>query len=389
MDCRCSLGSLPAHWGPANGYLASIRGPFRWKGNQHEACGSTYAADAFRDRQTASRGHRARIRGRRRDRALALTGCSAGHGTADSMSLAGATRSSSSGLNVAMAGSFQIVKLNNAHDETFNQLLGINNEGDIAGYFGSGATGHANRGYVLLPPFSQRSYLNVNVPRAKQTQVTGLNDLGVVVGFFSTQNTASMTDNNFGFYEQNGRFHEVNFPIGDAAKPPVDQLLGVNNHDVAVGFFTNSAGVSRGYEYNIRTRTFSRVEIPGRGLGPSLTAAAINNQGDVAGFYNKTASQVDAFLKTHTGKFMTLAYPGATMTQAFGVNDSDEVVGAYTTGTGNAAVTHGFTWRAGKFTSVNVSGAGSTAINGVNNEGDLVGFFTDAKGNTDGLLALP
>jgi probable HAF family extracellular repeat protein len=204
------------------------------------------------------------------------------------------------------------------------------------------------------------------------------------------QNTASMTDNNFGFYEQHGRFHDVNFPTGDAASPPVDQLLGVNNREIAVGFFTNSAGVSRGYEYNIRTHRFSRVEIPRvRGLGPSLTATAINNLGDVAGFYNKTSMQVDAFLKLHSGRFITLAYPGAAMTQAFGVNDSDEVVGTYTTGTGTAAVTHGFTWKDGKYASVNVSGASSTAINGVNDEGDLVGFFTDAKGNTDGLLALP
>ena len=35
------------------------------------------------------------------------------------------------------------------------------------------------------------------------------------------------------------------------------------------------------------------------------------------------------------------------MTQAFGVNDRDEVVGAYTTGSGSNAATHGFTWRPG------------------------------------------
>jgi hypothetical protein len=320
--------------------------------------------------------------------ALAATGCSSVQGAHDSLALAGAT--TVKGLSSVTAGSYQIVKLNDSRDETFNQLLGINNEGVIVGYFGSGAAKHPNKGYTLVPPFAQGSFLNENFPRAAQTQVTGLNDRGVTVGFWSTQNTASMTDNNFGFYEQNGRFHEVNFPIGDSASPPVDQLLGVNNSGVAVGFFTNSAGVSRGYEYNIRTHRFTRVEIPGRaGLGPSLTATAINNRGDVAGFYNKTSAQVDAFLKLRSGKFITLAYPGASMTQAFGVNDSDKVVGTYTTGTGNAAVTHGFTWWDGKYTSVNISGASSTAINGVNDEGDLVGFFTDAKGNTDGLLALP
>jgi hypothetical protein len=319
--------------------------------------------------------------------ALALTGCSAGHGTADSLALAGAT--SKMGLSSVTAGSYQIVKLNDARDETFNQLLGINNAGVIVGYFGSGAAGHPNKGYTLVPPFAQHSFLNENFPRAKQTQVTGLNDNGVTVGFWSKQNTASMTDDNFGFYEQNGRFHDVNFAIGDNASPPVDQLLGVNDSGIAVGFFTNSSGQNRGYEYNIRTHRYSRVEIPGQGLGPSLTAAAINNHGDVAGFYNKTSAQVDAFLKLRSGRFTTLAYPGASMTQAFGVNDSDEVVGTYTTGTGNAAVTHGFTWWDGKYSSVNISGASSTAINGVNDEGDVVGFYTDAKGNTDGLLALP
>jgi hypothetical protein len=312
--------------------------------------------------------------------ALAATGCSSGQAPDASLALTGATSSTSLSSNIA--GSYQVVKLNDARDETFNQLLGINNQGVVVGYFGSGAAGHPNKGYTLIPPFAQHSFLNENFPRAAQTQVTGLNDLGVTVGFWSKQNNASMTDNNFGFYEQDGRFHDVNFPIGDASSPPVDQLLGVNDRGIAVGFFTNNAGLSRGYEYNIRTHRFTRVEVPGvMGLGPSLTAAAINNRGDVAGFYNKTSMQVDAFLKLHSGKFITLAYPGAAMTQAFGVND--------TTGTGNAAVTHGFTWHKGKYASVNIKGASSTAINGVNDDGDLVGFYTDAKGNTDGLLALP
>ena len=323
--------------------------------------------------------------------ALAATGCSASHGTDDALALAAANTGATSSVSLSseMAGSYQVVKLNDARDETFNQLLGINNAGTIVGYFGSGAAGHPNRGYTLIPPFAQHSFLNENFPRSAQTQVTGLNDDGVTVGFWSTQNTASMTDNNFGFYEQNGRFHDVNFPVGDNASPPVNQLLGVNDRGMAVGFFANSTGQNRGYEYDIRTHRFTRVEIPGRGIGPSLTAAAINNRGDVAGFYNKTSAQVDAFLKLRSGKFITLVYPGATMTQAFGVNDFDEVVGTYTTGTGNAAVTHGFAWRAGRYVSVNISGASSTAINGVNDEGDLVGFFTDAKGNTDGFLALP
>jgi hypothetical protein len=300
-------------------------------------------------------------------------------------------------MSSTVASSYQVVTLNNHRDLTFNQLLGINNEGVIAGYFGSGAAGHPNKGYQLLPPFAQGDFRNENFPRSVQTQVTGLNDNGVTVGFWSRQNTASMANNNFGFVSFHGHFFNVNFPTGTPAKPPVDQLLGVNNSDIAVGFFTNSSGVNRGYEFNIRTGRFSRVLPPGASnsnLGASLTAAGINNRGDVAGFYahptQSNPNQVDAFLKLRFGRFITLAYPGASMTQAFGVNDSDEVVGSYTVGTGNSAVTHGFVWQNGTFHTVDIGGgATATTINGVNDEGDLVGFYTDAKGNTDGFLALP
>jgi hypothetical protein len=311
----------------------------------------------------------------------------------------------SGALAVALAGpasastqssGYQFRTLNDTRDLTFNQLLGINNNGAIAGYFGSGAKGHPNKGYELFLPFGQGNYANENFPGSKQTQVTGLNDEGVTVGFWSTQNTANMTNNNFGFYSADGRYYNVNFPTGDNASPQVDQLLGVNDHDVAVGFYTNGQGSNRGYIYNIGTHQFTRVLPPGFSNStslhsPSLTATAINNYGDVAGFYAKSSSQTDAFLRLHDGQFITLAVSGASMTQAFGVNDHDEVVGAYTTGSGNNAVTHGFTWRPGYgFRTVDdPHGKGTTTINGVNNAGDLVGFYTDSAGNTDGMLALP
>jgi hypothetical protein len=292
------------------------------------------------------------------------------------------------------ADGYQFSTHDSNRDVTFNQLLGINNEGVIAGYFGSGAKGHPNQGYQLFAPYGQGNYESENFPGAKQTQVTGLNDNGITVGFWSNQNKASMVNDNFGFYEVGGQFYAVNFPTTNNASPQVDQLLGVNDHDVAVGFYANAQGNNRGYTYNINTHVFTRVLVPGAPsgkAGPSLTAAAINDYGDVAGFYAKTSSQTDAFILYGNGKFVTLAVPGATMTQAFGINDHDEVVGAYTIGSGSSAVTHGFTWRPGHgFTTVDdPHGMGATTINGVNNAGDLVGFYTDSAGNTDGFVATP
>jgi hypothetical protein len=306
---------------------------------------------------------------------------------AGALALAGTTLALAGAANAAQAGpnaqtSYRFETLDNQHDATFNQLLGINNKGLIAGYFGSGAQGHPNKGYLLHPPYGQHNYTNENFPHSVQTQVTGLNDNGVTVGFWSSMNTASMTNNNFGFWQQNGKFHNASFPTGDAASPPVDQLLGVNDNDVAVGFWTDAQGNNHGYEYNIKTHRFSSVTHQ----GDSLTAAAINKRGDVAGFYT-SAGTTDGFIRIG-GTFIRLAVPGASSTMALGVNDHDEVVGTYTVGSGSSAVMHGFTWTPGHFTTVDdPHGMGTTTINGVNNAGDLVGFYVDAAGNTDGFLA--
>jgi hypothetical protein len=308
--------------------------------------------------------------------ALALSGCSAGS-SGDSLSLAANTN-----MQQSLAGSYQILTLNDNRDLTFNQLLGINNKGFIAGYFGSGAAGHPNKGYVLVPPFAQRDFLNENFPGSAQTQVTAINDTGITVGFW-----ANAAGANFGFYWQNGRFHNVNFPTSNNASPAVNQLLGINNTGTAVGFYNDSKGNAHGYEYSLRTHHFKLVTISG---ATSLTAAAVNNKGATAGFYTNAAGTTVGYLQLHSGKVTTLAFPGASSTQAFGVNDSNEVVGQYTVGTGNSAVTHGFVWLNGKFGTVDVpAGTGGTTVNGINDEGDLVGFYTDAAGNTDGFLALP
>jgi hypothetical protein len=286
--------------------------------------------------------------------------------------------------------SFQTI--DNQRDVTFNQLLGINEVGKIAGYFGSGMAGHPNKGYTVTFPYHQSNFKNENFPHSVQTQVTGLNDLGQTVGFYVPVSPAGA---NLGFYRgANGKFHNVTTPPGAAnASPEVDQLLGINDHGVAVGFYTNSAGDNRGYTYNIHSHKYSRVRAPGSSLGltgTSLTAAAINNHGTIAGFYVNAKGVTVAFVKAGN-HFITIVKKGATMTQAFGINDSGEVVGAYTFGTGTSAKSFGFTWtRSHGFTKVNdPKGIGSTIINGVNNRGELVGFYMDAAGNTHGFLARP
>ena len=279
---------------------------------------------------------------------------------------------------------------NNNADKTFNQLLGINDSDEIAGYFGSGAKGHPNQGYTVVPPYSQASYTAENFPGSVQTQVTGLNNSAVTVGFFSHQNTASGSNDNHGFWRSAaGVFHQADFPTSDPASPPVDQLLGINGHGLAVGFYTNKQGFNRSYSFNTKNGKFAKILEPGH-AGASITATGINLAGFVTGFFAAPHGATDSFLLAGK-KFTTIAFPGASATTAFGLNNRSEVVGAYTVGSGDKAKSHGFTWtKSGGFVTVDdPHGKGTTLVNGVNSAGDLVGFYTDSKGNTDGFLAIP
>ena len=317
---------------------------------------------------------------KRNARRVAAATVASGLLAAGTVALAGAAGASTV---QAHATHYSFRTIDNPRDLTFNQLLGINDEGQIVGYFGSGAAGHPNKGYVI-PPFS-RTFVNENFTGSVQTQVTGLNNRGVTVGFWSNTNMGVGMDANFGWVNVNGHFVQADFPTKDPASPVTDQLLGVNDFDIAVGFWVDGQGNNHGYEYNINTGRFSSVVDP-QNKGAALQATAINDRGDIAGNIGS-----DGFLLTHGGQFITLAAPGASSTMALGVNNFDEVVGTYTVGSGSSAVMHGYTWTAKHgFTTVDdPHGIGTTTINGVNDFGQLVGFYVDSKGNTDGLLATP
>jgi hypothetical protein len=146
--------------------------------------------------------------------APASVGALAGPATATETAAPSATPT---GMPTGMT-SYRFTTLDNGNDVTFNQLLGINDKGEIAGYFGSEAAGHPNKGSKLFGPYGQ--------------------------------------------------------------------------------------GSNRGYTFNIRTKRFTRVLVPGYPAGtagPSLTASAINNRGDVAGFYTDAAGNTDGLLATVAG----------------------------------------------------------------------------------------
>src|SRR5258708_7939204 len=148
---------------------------------------------------------------------------------------------------------------------TFTNLMGINSSGDlIAGFYGSGQAGDPNTGFLLTLP--TKTFTPDSFPGMPQTQITALNDIGTRTGYTYPTNNGVPVDFQFGFYEKGGAFTMVNNPktpdcsVSGACDSGViteNQLIGVNNSDLAVGFYNDSQGDSHGYTFNIATNTFS------------------------------------------------------------------------------------------------------------------------------------
>jgi CHRD domain-containing protein len=283
----------------------------------------------------------------------------------------------------AAATTYSFSTLNDQNDPTFNQLLGINSHNVISGYFGSGADAqHPNKGYILKAPYGQGNYTDENFPGSAQTQVTGIDNKGNTSGFWVTGNGT-----NHGFVEWNGVFENLNDPKTPHMAGSVNQLLGVNDNGVAVGFYDDAAGNSHAYEVNQATRVYTAIKIPG---AVSAAATGINNAGDIVGIATDSAKVTTSWL-LKGGHLTTYQFPGGSDTQALGINSTDHIVGSYLDGQG---AQHGFVlknplgprsaWQ--KIDDPN--GIGSTVVNGINDAGDLVGFYTDSAGNTDGMLAM-
>lgn len=312
----------------------------------------------------------------------------------------------------AQAGGYSFETINDPADKpfppppatggvTFTNLMGITSNGDtIPGFYGSGQAGDPNTGFVLTLPSKTFTPDNASFPdlvppfHVAQTQITAINGNGTTfTGYTYPTNNGVPVDFQFGFYEQGGVFHMVNNPktpdcsVSGACDSGViteNQLIGVNNANLAVGFYNDSHGDSHGYTFNIATNTFSTdINDP---LAVSTVTAAINNSDEIAGFFTDSSGVIHGFID-NGGSFSTVDPLGATETELLGLNDKG-IADGFAVFDG---VQHGILYNSltKMFTILDPPGSTSTTLNGLNDAGDVVGFFMDAAGNTDGTLGTP
>jgi hypothetical protein len=165
-----------------------------------------------------------------------------------------------------------------------SQALGINNNNVVAGFF-AGAKG-VTHGFTYTLATGAYTLFSVNNASAA---FTGINDSGMTCGAVVTaQSTYSFTRNASGSV-----FTKFQVPGSKNT-----QLLGINNEGVAVGFYTDSNNLMHGLYYIPATGDWVRVDDPDGVQGTVING--LNNKNELVGFYTDAAGNVHGMVVTVT-----------------------------------------------------------------------------------------
>jgi hypothetical protein len=161
-------------------------------------------------------------------------------------------------------------------------------------------------------------------------------------------------------------------------------LYGVNASGVIVGQDYTTAGIYQSFIYNPSTQTYTFLTPPG---ATNSNAVGINDSGQIVGSYG-TSSGNYGYLYSG-GTYTTISVPGATQdspsaffsgfgTNAAGISDSGEIVGEWN----SAGTGYGYMYSAGSFPNTGITYDSSyfTQPYGVNDSGLISGYSDIGSG---------
>lgn len=278
---------------------------------------------------------------------------------------------------------FKFVTVNNPNDPYYTLVTGVNQLGKIVGYSGHGTTGNPARGFAAEPPYDK--FRGINYPGGLDTYPTSLTNTYIVGGYFV--NTLFGSKQTWMFVDDHGLYTLYKDHKGPGGHQTVQELLGINDSDVAVGFYEDQ-GKDEPFEFEILTKFFVPLHPPG---AVSAEATAINGKGDAAGFEMLSNGTIRSWVWINP-LYTTFSYPKAKWTKALGINWQDQIVGEYQDSTGK---THGFVLsyvvhakHARLWQSVDDPNAGrTTVVSSLNNHDEIAGWYVDASGHTHGFIA--
>jgi uncharacterized membrane protein len=252
----------------------------------------------------------------------------------------------------------------------------INNGGLIVGSvdFPDGSAA----GFVRL---KNGTYTELTDPSGNglDTQATGINDTGEVVGFYENGGTSAI----IGFTLVNGVYSDfLGAPATCNLQPCTADLMDINdNGDVVGGWFPPSSAPEQAFA------VLGGVFTPITSTLLSNVAAAIsisNNSALVVGsFFDKKLLSHGFLYIVSGGSIKLVDFPGATQTVIDGVNRRGTIVGRYVDAGG---VSHGIALISGKWGTYDFPGANKfTSLDYINDGNIATGRYTDTAGITHGL----
>lgn len=217
---------------------------------------------------------------------------------------------------------------------------------------------------------------------ALNTENGGINNLGVSVGDYCEDNVGNVCHG----YRRTARgdFTQIDVP----GQPPSTFAFAINTNGVIVGAYFNPTG----HCFVLNAGVFTTIDVPSNVPGPffggfGTRCRGINDQNQIVGAYNTpgpTGTVRHGFLLSGSvfnggvlipGVFTPIDVPGATRTDAARINNNGQIIGRYMQG----GVHHGFLYDGTTFTSIDFPGAKETVAGGINNQGQIVGTYRDAN----------
>jgi probable HAF family extracellular repeat protein len=210
-----------------------------------------------------------------------------------------------------------------APDASFSEATSINDRGDVTGQWGD-ANGFFH-GFLL----SDGALTILDVPGATDTFALGVNDSGLVAGYWDLLDPNGNYLANLGFTWKDGAFidTQINFPGATGALPGAG-LFGVNSRGDLSGVWLPdlNGNIEHGFVCPKTAPCFSYdASVPGTVL---TQGDGINAHEQIAGVSCDNNFVCHAFLVAG-GTLTSFDFPGATGTLAYGINSAGQIVGRY------------------------------------------------------------
>ena len=203
------------------------------------------------------------------------------------------------------------------------QVVGIDAAGDTVGFYVDAAG--TTHGFTNFGTFA-----TVDQPGTVFNQLLGINQKGTeIAGYSSATDPAGMTGQK-AYTLSGGLYTSIDAVLVTKFGPNFNsQATGVNNAGNVVGFYQPTSTTFSGFE-DI-SGAISNIMFPG---SVSTQALGINDLGDIVGDYTLANGDMFGFLDVG-GAFTTLDPFGSTAVTANGINDAGNVVGFYVDAAGN------------------------------------------------------